>query len=201
MTTRFADHLLEGNHAGRPAATAVPGGTLYSCTDHNLIYQSDGATWSTWATLGAAEIPFIGCEANRTTTQTITTATVTPVQFNGTDEWDTSGIHDPASNNTRFTIPSGLDGIWEFDLSAEFTFNSTGHRMCLFRLNGSNLPVRKGWDRRAAVTDGSNPTDVTTTVKLNLVATDYVEGCVYHTRGADLTIVEARMTATYHGAP
>lgn len=52
MTTRFSDHLLEGDHASRPAATAVPAGTLYACSDHGLIYQSDGATWSTWATLG-----------------------------------------------------------------------------------------------------------------------------------------------------
>lgn len=52
MTTRFADHLLQGTHASRPAATAVPAGTLYACTDHDLIYQSDGATWSTWATVG-----------------------------------------------------------------------------------------------------------------------------------------------------
>ena len=47
MATRFADHLLDGTHATRPAATAVPAGTLYSCTDHALIYQSDGATWAT----------------------------------------------------------------------------------------------------------------------------------------------------------
>lgn len=40
-----------GAHAGRPAATAVAIGALYSCTDHALIYQSDGATWSTWASL------------------------------------------------------------------------------------------------------------------------------------------------------
>ena len=54
MTTRFADHLLDGTHASRPAATAVPSGTLYSCSDHALIYQSDGATWATYATLGTA---------------------------------------------------------------------------------------------------------------------------------------------------
>lgn len=53
MTTRFADHLLEGDHASRPAASAVPTGTLYSCSTHSLIYQSDGSTtWATWATLG-----------------------------------------------------------------------------------------------------------------------------------------------------
>lgn len=64
MTTRFTDHLLEGDHASRPAFGDVPQGTLYACSTHGLIYQSDGATaWSTWATLvGAApnaeDVPF-----------------------------------------------------------------------------------------------------------------------------------------------
>ena len=40
-----------GTHAARPAATAVPSGALYPCSDHDLIYRSDGATWATWATL------------------------------------------------------------------------------------------------------------------------------------------------------
>lgn len=48
MATRFADHLLTGTHAARPAATAVPSGTLYACTDHTKVYQSDGATWADW---------------------------------------------------------------------------------------------------------------------------------------------------------
>lgn len=52
MTTRFADHLLTGNHAGRPSASGVPEGTLYSCTTHSLVYQSTGGTWGTWLTAG-----------------------------------------------------------------------------------------------------------------------------------------------------
>jgi hypothetical protein len=55
VATRFADHIIKGTHAARPAATAVPVGTLYSCSDHALIYQSDGATWTTYATLGSTE--------------------------------------------------------------------------------------------------------------------------------------------------
>jgi hypothetical protein len=56
-STDLQDILLPADdHASRPAATAVAGGTLYPCTDHSLIYQSDGATWSTWATLGAGGI-------------------------------------------------------------------------------------------------------------------------------------------------
>lgn len=55
MTTKFIDHLLEGDHASRPAFGDVPEGTLYACSTHGLIYQSDGSTaWSTWATLGGS---------------------------------------------------------------------------------------------------------------------------------------------------
>ena len=46
--------LDTGTHAARPAATAVGSGALYSCTDHSLVYQSDGSTWTTWATLGGS---------------------------------------------------------------------------------------------------------------------------------------------------
>lgn len=41
-----------GDHASRPAASAVGTGALYSCTDHGLVYQTDGSSWTTWATMG-----------------------------------------------------------------------------------------------------------------------------------------------------
>lgn len=44
--------LQTGTHAARPAATAVGAGALYACSDHALVYQSDGSTWTTWASLG-----------------------------------------------------------------------------------------------------------------------------------------------------
>jgi hypothetical protein len=45
--------FLTGDHASRPAANAVGAGSLYSCATHSLVYQSDGSSWSTWATLGS----------------------------------------------------------------------------------------------------------------------------------------------------
>lgn len=44
--------FLTGDHASRPAANTVGSGSIYSCTDHALLYQSDGSSWTTWATLG-----------------------------------------------------------------------------------------------------------------------------------------------------
>lgn len=48
----FEGMTLTGDHASRPAATAVGAGSIYACSTHSLIYQSDGSSWATWATLG-----------------------------------------------------------------------------------------------------------------------------------------------------
>lgn len=55
MAATVTGILLTGNHAGRPSS-GLQAGTLYSCTTHNLIYQTSdtGSTWATWGTLGAA---------------------------------------------------------------------------------------------------------------------------------------------------
>lgn len=53
-TFALATVLGTGTHGSRPAATALPAGSLYSCTTHSLVYQTDGATWTTWATLSTA---------------------------------------------------------------------------------------------------------------------------------------------------
>lgn len=42
---------LSGAHAARPS-TDLAEGTLYSCSDHDLVYRWDGSTWATWATVG-----------------------------------------------------------------------------------------------------------------------------------------------------
>lgn len=48
-------HLGPDTHANRPAANAsgLPIGSLYVCSTHELIYQTDGSAWTTWATLSS----------------------------------------------------------------------------------------------------------------------------------------------------
>jgi hypothetical protein len=46
--------FLTGDHASRPAATTVGSGTLYACSDHTKVYQSDGSSWSDWFTAADA---------------------------------------------------------------------------------------------------------------------------------------------------
>lgn len=45
--------LGTGIHSARPAASAVGKGGLYSCTTHSLVYQTDGSSWTTWATISS----------------------------------------------------------------------------------------------------------------------------------------------------
>jgi hypothetical protein len=46
--------LLTGTHAARPAANTVGTGSLYACSTHSLIYQSDGSSWATWANVAGS---------------------------------------------------------------------------------------------------------------------------------------------------
>lgn len=59
MTATVAGILLSGDHASRPAASAPPVGSVYSCSDHDLIYVTTGSVWNTWATLGGT-VPAFG---------------------------------------------------------------------------------------------------------------------------------------------
>lgn len=54
MAATVAGILLHGDHASRPAASAPPVGSVYSCSDHSLVYVTDGSSWTTWATLGGS---------------------------------------------------------------------------------------------------------------------------------------------------
>lgn len=58
MANTVAGTHLAGTHAARPAGNAVPDGSLYSCSDHSLVYLSSyaGNSWSTWASLAGTGI-------------------------------------------------------------------------------------------------------------------------------------------------
>ncbi|MEP9389668.1 hypothetical protein [Mesorhizobium sp. KR9-304] len=54
--------------------------------------------------------PFIGALAKRiTSTQSVSTATFTPIDYNG-EEYDTASFHDNSSNPSRFTVPAAYNG-------------------------------------------------------------------------------------------
>jgi len=57
VTTRYADHVLSGTTAARPAATSVPVGSLYASSTDGVVYQSSGTAWGTWLAAPTAGVP------------------------------------------------------------------------------------------------------------------------------------------------
>lgn len=89
--------LGTGDHASRPAAADVGAGGLYSCTDHDLIYQTDGSSWTTWATVGGAAGGYPAltvADVNRTTDVAVGSSAYTDIisLALGTGTWDVYAI-------------------------------------------------------------------------------------------------------------
>lgn len=115
--------LATGDHASRPAASAVGTGALYSCTDHALVYQTDGSSWTTWASLGGGGIPetlidaagdlIVGSAAD-TAARLAIGANATVLTSNGTTAtWaaPAGGAASPLASQSAFRLASGTSLI------------------------------------------------------------------------------------------
>lgn len=142
MTATVAGIHLAGDHASRPAGNAVPDGSLYSCSTHSLIYQSNfaGNSWATWATLGgsgdvatdaiwdAAGDLAVGTGANTAAklakgsdgdVLTISASTHVPV-------WAAPAAPAASSYETVITGMSGLVHRWKFEEASSNFADSVG---------------------------------------------------------------------------
>jgi hypothetical protein len=136
MTATVAGILLTGIHSARPGAGAVPVGTLYSCTTHSLVYQSDGSAWSTWATLGGGG----GGGGGTTPSGVLVTGPAHAAPTNPyVLAWDTA-VYDPdgywaSGDPTKLTVPSGKGG--RLFLAAVTMENNNNTALIGFWVNGS----------------------------------------------------------------
>ena len=89
--------------------------------------------------VAAVSIPDISCKVERSTTQSIPDATPTIIDWN-TEAYDTDGMHDNATNNSRITIKTA--GKYLFSCYGGWTNNSTGERQIDFLMNGSTTMAR-----------------------------------------------------------
>jgi hypothetical protein len=77
------------------------------------------------------------CAAWMSGTQSLSNATATAVTFDEED-YDVGGLHDPASNNTRFTIPAGGDGLYLLIGGVNFAASGGGgSRSVWWKKNGT----------------------------------------------------------------
>lgn len=115
--------------------------------------------------------------------QSITTGTWTPVQHNAADVYDTNDFHDPVTNNSRATIPSGLGGLYAIGAHVSFTANATGRRGAQLYLNGAT-----DLSTILVTTNASGSTNLTINTQYALAAGDYVEVRAFQESGGNLTV-------------
>lgn len=173
--------FAEAAAPGTPASGIV---RIYAKSDGSLYQKDDAGTETGLASSSA----FIGCLAIRSTDQgSIANDTDTIVVFNGTDVFDTSGFHDPATNASRITIPSGLDGYYRFSTYIIWDGgSSSGFRRVGFKLNGSNANGLQASSIDGRLTDYEMQR--VTSDPIALVATDYVEVFVRQNSGSARTL-------------
>lgn len=128
-------------------------------------------------------------KAIRSTNQSLNNSSSTTIDFTAADEFDTDGFHDPSSNSTRITIPSGLDGVYLVLGHIQYAQNSTGVRINRILVNGSATNYRT----TAAAFSTSTTAFVQVYAILELAATNYVEMDGFQTSGGALNVSTASL--------
>jgi len=133
------------------------------------------------------------CRIAQSAVQNITNNTVTAIQFDAADTFDVGAMHNPASNNTRITVPSGGGGTYLIGVdNAGWQDNNAGTRDIALRINGATQIT---FDRRP--TNQNTNTFQWISILYPLVATDYVEAIVTQNSGGTLTMSGATAWAIW----
>lgn len=137
---------------------------LWGAGDQTAVGGGDGGTSA-----------FVGAKAYADATQSIPDATSTAVAFN-LEEYDTDGFHDNATNNSRFTVPSGKAGKYGLKGGTRFAASASPVLAQLWwRLNGTtNIRGGNIW-----IPSSGQPTGFIVTTDVVLAVGDYVELIVY----------------------
>jgi hypothetical protein len=104
-------------------------------------FSTNAATLSngdgTWFSIEEVPSTVKRCLAIRSANQVFTAGVEAAVIWDGADIYDTDSIHDPASNNTRFTVPSGCtEARMSFGL---VTPNTAGGMRVYVKKNGARF--------------------------------------------------------------
>lgn len=113
---------------------------------------------------------FKGCRVTMNANQTVTN-TIAAVAWDGTETYDTVGMHSPSNQPSRVTIPTGEGGYWRYTVHVN-GITTSGTQTGVLQLYVNGIFVH-GLDERA-VSSGTVHGFLATDV-LDLDAGDYVE--------------------------
>lgn len=134
----------------------------------------------------------VACQATRTTNLSIPNSTSTAITFTSTDSWDTDSIHSTSTNPSRFTIPTGQDGIYWCYCDALFAVAGGTIRYLAIYKNGSALVTTPGH-----LISATQPfaavfsTEVWGGREVLLAAGDYIEFHAFQDSGGAINITNA----------
>jgi hypothetical protein len=137
-----------------------------------------------------------GAKAYNNANQSITTGTVTAINLQ-VEDFDTDGLHDNVTNNTRLTVQ--LTGIYEIHANILWDTNATGGRHCIIRKNGvatdllvSSIPGNGAFSPNSHISGF-----------IQLTAGDYIEMFGFQDSGGNLNALaigqQTHLSAIYGG--
>jgi len=135
------------------------------------------------------------CRALATgTTQTLASGAATAIQFPA-EEYDTDGMHDNSTNNSRLTINTA--GLYLFTCWI-VTGATAGARYIYCRKNGADVMYRPALVDPVTAASGGIVDGIAAVV--NCAAADYLEAAIFHNTGSAVTVgTGSWATATWIG--
>ena len=143
-----------------------------SATTGALLIGSGSGT-AAWGTPDGARV-------YRTTAQSLSNNTETPISFDG-ERYDNGGLHEGVTNPSRLTAQKA--GVYVISGHLSFASNTTGTRAVWIKLNGNTYIAKQRLNANAP----DYPEFSITTI-YHLVATDYVELTAMQDSGGNLNV-------------
>lgn len=164
-------HTADATDAHDASAISIlDTGAFYTGTDVEAALAEIGAG----GIGGGGSATLTGCMVSGTSTA-LTNDAYTPLALGSADEFDSDGYHDPASNNTRLTIPAGRAGKYLLTIQSQWPNSgggSSSDRRLAWSKNGGTEVLL---DRQLTATATGTNDYMSTADVLDLAVGDYIE--------------------------
>jgi len=170
MSKLFVDEIVHQSSQGSGTITIGASGETITVPSGATLDLSN----ATQTGVGGTNTP--NFQVKKTTTQNISSGSFTKLTWDSED-WDT----DSAFASDKFTVPSGQDGKYYFQVTTELGgIDDVEFVQVLFYKNGSS---QDGTTARWYSPGSGQDVRARTNVILNLTANDYIEAYIYHNEG------------------